>query len=133
MTVWLAPFLGFLLIEEFKIGLSVLAAFLTIIGYSLNDTIVIFDRLREIRGKTPHLNVEMFNRAINQTLSRTMLTAFTTLVVVVILYAYGGQAIRVFAFAMVVGVIAGTYSTVFIASPVVLWIDRSSQAKNAKK
>ncbi len=133
VTTWLAPYFGFMLVEEFKIGLSVVAAFLTLMGYSLEDTIVIFDRLREIRGKTPYLNVEMFNQAINQTLSRTTITAFLVLMSVIILYVFGGPAIRVFAFAMVIGAIAGTYSTLFIASPIVLWIDRSSQEKNARK
>ncbi len=132
VTAWLAPYFGFILIEEFKINLSVVAAFLTIMGYSLEDTIVIFDRLREIRGKTPYLNVEMFNLAINQTLSRTTITAFLVFMSVVILYVFGGTAIRVFAFAMVVGAIAGTYSTLFIASPIVLWIDRSAKARNSK-
>ncbi|MHB8899817.1 MAG: protein translocase subunit SecD [Thermoguttaceae bacterium] len=132
LTAWLAPYFGFMLIEEFKIGLSVVAAFLTLMGYSLEDTIVIFDRLREIRGKTPYLTVEMFNQAINQTLSRTMITAFLVLMSVIILYFFGGAAIRVFAFAMVIGAIAGTYSTIFIASPIVLWIDRSAQAKSRK-
>lgn len=132
LTYWLAPFLGFLLIDEFKIGLPVLAAFLTIIGYSLNDTIVVFDRIREVRGKAPYLTGEMINRSINQTLSRTLLTSFTTLIVVVILYFFGGQAIRVFAFSLIVGVVVGTYSSIFIASPVLLWIAQSSQAKNQK-
>lgn len=131
LTYWLAPFLGFLYIDEFKIGLPVLAAFLTIIGYSLNDTIVVFDRIREVRGKSPQLTAEMINKSLNQTLSRTLLTSFTTLIVVVILYAFGGQAIRVFAFSLVVGVVVGTYSSIFIASPVLLWIAQSSGAKKS--
>jgi SecD/SecF fusion protein len=131
LTYWLAPFLGALLIDEFKIGLPVLAAFLTIIGYSLNDTIVVFDRIREVRGKAPNLTGEMINKSVNQTLSRTLLTSFTTLIVVVILYAFGGQAIRVFAFSLVIGVIVGTYSSIFVASPVLLWIAQSSQAKKS--
>lgn len=130
LTYWLAPFLGFMLIDEFKIGLPVLAAFLTIIGYSLNDTIVVFDRIREVRGKAPNLTAEMINKSLNQTLSRTLLTSFTTLIVVVILYAFGGQAIRVFAFSLVVGVVVGTYSSIFIASPVLLWIAQSSAKKS---
>ncbi len=130
LTYWLAPVLGFLLIEQFKIGLPVLAAFLTIIGYSLNDTIVVFDRIREVRGKSPNLTGEMINRSINQTLSRTLLTSFTTLIVVVILYVFGGDAIRVFAFSLVIGVLVGTYSSIFVASPVLLWIAQSSEAKS---
>ena len=131
LTYWLAPFLGVLLIDEFKIGLPVLAAFLTIIGYSLNDTIVVFDRIREVRGKAPSLTPAMINKSINQTLSRTLLTSFTTLIVVVILYAFGGTAIRVFAFSLVVGVIVGTYSSIFVASPVLLWIAQSSEGKKS--
>ena len=130
LTYWLAPVLGFLLIEQFKIGLPVLAAFLTIIGYSLNDTIVVFDRIREVRGKSPNLTGEMINKSINQTLSRTLLTSFTTLIVVVILYVFGGDAIRVFAFSLVIGVMVGTYSSIFVASPVLLWIAQSSEAKS---
>jgi SecD/SecF fusion protein len=131
LTYYLAPFLGVLLIDEFKIGLPVLAAFLTIIGYSLNDTIVVFDRIREVRGKAPNLTAAMINKSLNQTLSRTLLTSFTTLIVVVILYAFGGQAIRVFAFSLVVGVIVGTYSSIFVASPVLLWIAQSSEGKKS--
>ncbi len=133
LTYWLAPFLGVLKIDEFKIGLPVLAAFLTIIGYSLNDTIVVFDRIREVRGKSPNLTAEMINKSLNQTLSRTLLTSFTTLIVVMILYAFGGDAIRVFAFSLVIGVIVGTYSSIFIASPVLLWIAQTSQARNPKR
>ncbi len=126
LTAYLAPFLGFLLIDEFKIGLAVLAAFLTIIGYSLNDTIVVFDRIREVRGKAPQLTKEMINTSINQTLSRTLLTSLTTLIVVVVLYVGGGQGIHVFAFALVVGVVVGTYSSIFVASPVLFWMIRTS-------
>jgi SecD/SecF fusion protein len=97
-------------------------AFLTIIGYSVNDTIVIFDRIREVRGKAPQLTEEMVNLSINQTLSRTLLTTLTVLIVVVILYIFGGDVMHPFAFAMLVGLIAGTYSTVYIASPLLLWM-----------
>ena len=112
-------------LEAFKISLPILAAFLTIIGYSLNDTIVVFDRIREVRGKSPYLSAEMINKSINQTLSRTLLTSLTTLIVVVILYFLGGPGIHGFAFALVIGVVAGTYSSVFIASPVLLWMSGS--------
>ncbi len=128
LSYWLAGVLGFLQVEEFKISLPVVAAILTIIGYSLNDTIVIFDRIREIKGKSPQLTVSMINDSINQTLSRTILTSLTTLIVVVILYAIGGPGIHAFAFALIVGVVAGTYSTVFIASPVLLWFSGSKAA-----
>lgn len=122
LSVWLAKPLGFLLIEEFKISLPIVAAFLTLIGYSLNDTIVVFDRIREVRGKSPRLTKDMINLSINQTLSRTLLTSMTTLIVVAILYALGGEGIHGFAFALVVGIFVGTYSSVFIASPFLLWM-----------
>ena len=128
LTAYLAmvPLHGFLMIDEFKIGLAVLAAFLTIIGYSLNDTIVVFDRIREVRGKAPRLTGEMINTSINQTLSRTLLTSLTTLLVVAVLYVGGGQGIHVFAFALVVGVVVGTYSSIFVASPVLFWMIQRS-------
>jgi len=129
LTAYVAPFLGWLAIDEFKIGLPVVAAFLTIIGYSLNDTIVVFDRIREVRGKAPRLTSEMINTSINQTLSRTLLTSLTTLLVVVVLYIGGGQAIHVFAFALVVGVVVGTYSSIFVASPTLFWMAQSAGAK----
>jgi SecD/SecF fusion protein len=122
VSYWLASYLGFLQIEPFKISLTVLAALLTIIGYSLNDTIVIFDRIREVKGKSPRLTAAMINKSVTETLSRTLLTAITTLMVVVILYFFGGEGIHAFSFCMVIGVIAGAYSTVFIASPVLLWL-----------
>ncbi len=122
VSYWLADALGFLLIDPFKISLTVVAAILTIIGYSLNDTIVVFDRIRETKGKAKTLTGEMINTSINQTLSRTLLTSLTTLIVVVLLYCFGGEGIHAFAFALVVGVIVGTYSSVFIASPILLWL-----------
>lgn len=122
VSAYLAEPLGFLLLEEFRISLPIVAAFLTIIGYSLNDTIVVFDRIREVRGKSPNLTADMINTSINQTLSRTLLTSLTTLIVVSILYAIGGQGIHGFAFALVIGVLVGTYSSVFVASPALLWM-----------
>lgn len=119
-----SPVAGALLVDPFKINLTIIAAFLTIIGYSLNDTIVIFDRIREVRGKSTTLSAELVNTCINQTLSRTILTAVTVFVVVLVLYIFGGQGIHGFAFTMVVGTISGTYSTVYIATPVVLWLNR---------
>jgi SecD/SecF fusion protein len=126
LSYWLAeiPGFDFLLVEPFKISLPIIAAFLTIIGYSLNDTIVIFDRIREARGKSPMITPELANRCINETLSRTILTSLTVFIVVLILYIAGGQAIHGFAFALVVGVIAGSYSTIYIATPIVLWMNR---------
>jgi len=129
LSAYVADYLGFLMIDEFKIGLPVLAAFLTIIGYSLNDTIVVFDRIREVRGKAPRLTEEMVNNSINQTLSRTLLTSLTTLIVVVILYFGGGHGIHAFAFALVIGVIVGTYSSIFVASPILIWMSQPSGSK----
>ena len=125
---WMAPAMGVLLIEEFKISLPVVAALLTIIGYSLNDTIVVFDRIREVRGKSPELTGGMINTSINQTLGRTLLTSLTTFVVVAILYAFGGQGIHAFAFCLVIGVIVGTYSSIFVASPALLWMAQPKKA-----
>jgi SecD/SecF fusion protein len=113
---------GLLLIDSFKISLSVVAALLTVVGYSLNDTIVIFDRIREVRGRSQKFNGDMIDVAVGQSMSRTILTSLTTLLVVLILYGWGGDSIHAFAFSLVVGVIAGTYSTVFVASPILLWL-----------
>ncbi|MBL8829546.1 MAG: protein translocase subunit SecD [Planctomycetaceae bacterium] len=122
LSYWLAGPLGVLGVDQFKINLPIIAAFLTIIGYSLNDTIVIFDRIREIRGKSTAITPELINLSVNQTLSRTILTASTVFLTVLVLYAIGGQGIHGFAFALVVGSIAGTYSTIYIATPIVLWL-----------
>ncbi len=109
-----------LLIGEFKINLEMIAAFLTIIGYSLNDTIVVFDRIRENRGRLASINPQIINNSINQTLSRTLLTSFTTFVVVLIMYIWGGTSLRGFTFAMLLGIIVGTYSSIAIAAPILL-------------
>jgi SecD/SecF fusion protein len=111
--------LGF---EDFKINLGVVASILTIIGYSLNDTIVIFDRIREIRGKNPALTADMLNSSVNQTLSRTMLTAASCFIVVIVMYAVGGEGLHAFAFTMIVGVISGSWSTIYMSNPVLLWL-----------
>ena len=108
-----------LLIEPFRIDLGVVAALLTIIGYSLNDTIVILDRIRENRGKLPLPTAPVVNNSINQTVSRTLLTSVTTLMAVVIMYAEGGSGIRPFTFCLLVGIFVGTYSSVAIAAPLV--------------
>ena len=116
------PAVGWLGLEEFKLNLPIIAALLTVIGYSLNDTIVVFDRVREVRGKNPGLTADILNRSLNQTLSRTILTSLTTLIVVGILYAFGGEGIHGFAYCLVVGILVGTYSTLFIASPVLIYL-----------
>ena len=129
ISLWLSQALGFLLVDEFKISLPIVAALLTIIGYSLNDTIVVFDRIREVKGKSPELTSKMINTSINQTLSRTLLTSTTTLLVVLILYIFGGQGIHGFAFALLVGVLVGTYSSIFVASPALLWMSGGTSLK----
>lgn len=127
LSAWLSGVLGFLLVDPFKISLTVIAALLTIVGYSLNDTIVVFDRIRETRGKSPRLTSQMINQSVNNTLSRTLLTSLTTLLVVVLLYFFGGPGIHAFAFALVVGITVGTYSSIFVASPILLWLVNRDQ------
>jgi SecD/SecF fusion protein len=102
---------------DFKIDLPMIAAFLTIIGYSLNDTIVVFDRIRENRGKLKKLTPTIINNSINQCLSRTVLTSFTTFLAVGIMYVFGGPGIHGFSFALLIGVVVGTYSSIGIATP----------------
>jgi SecD/SecF fusion protein len=117
---WWPGLASILLIQDFKIDLPAVAALLTLVGYSVNDTIVVFDRIREVRGKNPLLTPQMINDSVNQTLSRTLLTAFSVWLVVIVLYIWGGQGIHLFAFVMVIGVIVGTYSSIYIASPLLL-------------
>ena len=125
LSRYVAPYLGWALVDDFKISLDVVAALLTIIGFSINDTIVIFDRLRELRGKGRYVTAAMVDKAVNQTLSRTILTSGTALLATLILYAVGGQGIHAFAFTMLVGIIVGSYSTIYIASPIVLWLQHA--------
>ncbi len=122
------PFLESLLLQPFRIDLNLVAAMLTIIGYSLNDTIVIMDRIRENRGKLPYASREVINDSINQTLSRTAITSGTTILASAILYIYGGAGVRAFAFTLTVGVLVGTYSSVAIAAPLV-WSRRPGGAQ----
>jgi preprotein translocase subunit SecF len=113
--------IGAFALTEREISLAIIAAFLTIVGYSLNDTIIIFDRIREnLRRFRRRPFEEIMNKSINETLSRTILTSTTTLVVVLALFVLGGGVIHDFAFAMLVGVIVGTYSSIFVASPIIL-------------
>ncbi|OPZ25281.1 MAG: preprotein translocase subunit SecF [Deltaproteobacteria bacterium ADurb.BinA179] len=109
-----------------EISLPVIAAFLTVIGYSLNDTIIIFDRIREnIKKATgPFDYPSLLDSSISQTLSRTLITSSTTLFVVLALFLFGGSVINNFAFAIMVGLIVGTYSSIFIASPILLLFSR---------
>src|SRR5690606_1650272 len=113
--------LGLFALFQFEFNLPALAALLTVIGYSINDTIVVFDRLREnfrkYRQKTP---VELMNLSINQTLSRTILTSGSTLLVVLALLIYGGTTLRSFSIALVIGITVGTYSSIYIAGAVAI-------------
>ena len=115
--------LGIFSILGYEISLPIVAAFLTIVGYSLNDTIVIFDRIREnmkTRKKDPVATT--VNKSINESLSRTIVTSLTTLMVVITLYIFGGEVIHYFSFALIIGVLVGTYSSIFVASLIVVYL-----------
>jgi len=122
-----------LLIGDFKINLAMIAAFLTLIGYSLNDTIVVFDRIRENRGKNRTLNPQVITNSINQTISRTLMTSLTTFIVVLIMYIFGGAGLRGFTFAIGLGIIVGTYSSIAIAAPILLVGTKPGKAKTKGK
>ena len=109
-----------LMFSDFKVNLALVAALLTIVGYSLNDTIVIFDRIRENRGRLATATPAIINESINQTISRTVLTSGTTLLAVLTLYIFGGEGVHGFAFAMLIGVFVGTYSSIAIAAPLLI-------------
>ena len=115
--------LGVFSILGYEISLSIIAAFLTIVGYSLNDTIVIFDRIREnMKAIKRESVVSIVNKSINESLSRTIVTSLTTLFVVLTLYFFGGEVIHYFSFALIVGVLIGTYSSIFVASLIVVYM-----------
>jgi len=115
--------LGIFSILGYEISLSVIAAFLTIVGYSLNDTIVIFDRIREnLKILKRESVIETVNKSINESLSRTIITSLTTLFVVLTLYFFGGEVIHYFSFALIIGVLIGTYSSIFVASLIVVYM-----------
>ena len=120
--------LGFFSILGYEVTLAVIAAFLTIVGYSLNDTIVIFDRIRENLKLNKRANyTDVINQSINESLSRTIVTSLTTFFVVVILFLFGGEVIHNLAFALIIGVIVGTYSSIFVASPIVIRMHDNKQ------
>ena len=115
--------LGIFSILGYEISLPVVAAFLTIVGYSLNDTIVIFDRIREnLKTIKKDSIISTVNKSINESLSRTIVTSLTTFFVVLILYFFGGEVIRYFSFALIIGVLVGTYSSIFVASLIVVYM-----------
>ena len=126
--------LGVFSVLNFEVSLAIVAAFLTIVGYSLNDTIVVFDRIREnVKRLRAASYFNIINTSINETLSRTVLTSGTTFIVVLVLFLFGGQVIHDFAFALLVGVIVGTYSSIFIAAPILLeWQQRTGTKKKKR-
>jgi len=116
--------LGIFVFMNVEISISIIAALLTIVGYSLNDTIVIYDRIRENMSLNPYRDKKkIFNTSLNQTLKRTLVTSLTTLIVVLVLYIYGGDVLQPFSIALIIGIILGTYSSIFIASPVTLFLE----------
>jgi len=126
---------GVISITNTEFDLTIVAALLTIVGYSINDTIVVYDRIREnLKGMKRESYSDIVNRSINETLSRTILTSFTVFMVALILFLFGGEVINGFSLAMVVGVVAGTYSSIYIASPIVLfWEERPSRRLSSTK
>jgi preprotein translocase SecF subunit len=118
-----------------EMSLPVMAALLTIVGYSINDTIVVYDRIREHRGRGLRKGEtlpDVINTAINQTLSRTVLTSLTVFLVVAVLFVFGGEVLRDFAFALLVGVVTGTYSSIFVAAPIIVDWEAWSQARQRR-
>ena len=132
--------IGALALTQIDVNLPILAAILTILGYSLNDTVIVFDRIREgIRTiKSTNLG-DVIDESVTRTLSRTTLTSLTTFFVVLTLYLFGGEALKGFAFTLLVGIIVGTYSSIFVASPILMWLKfsisefRANEAAKAKR
>ena len=126
--------LGLFSVFDFVITMPVIAAFLTIVGYSLNDTIVVYDRIRENRYSIKNKTLtEIINISINQSLSRTIITSITTFLVVLVLVLFGGEVLFGFSIAMLIGIIVGTYSSAFVASPILIWWEEKYPAKSVKK
>jgi len=124
--------IGALLVANYEFDLSIVAALLTIVGYSVNDTVIVCDRIRENMRKIKRESLEsIINTSINETLSRTIITVSTAIMVLVALYVLGGAVIRPFAFALLVGFFSGVYSTIFIASPVILLWEKGAAAKKS--
>ena len=120
--------LGIFSLFSFEINLSIVAAVLTIVGYSMNDTVVIFDRVRENLNKFSDINIfDLTNISINETLSRTIITSVTTLLALVSIYIFGGEILKGFSLAMISGVIFGTYSSIYIANPILILLNVSQK------
>jgi len=126
--------IGAIILFDIEVNLDILAAMLTILGYSLNDTIIVFDRIREGINtvKSPNLS-DVIDESVTRTLSRTTLTSLTTFLVVFVLYLFGGEIIHGFSFTLLIGVIVGTYSSIFVASPILIWLKFSISEYRAKK
>jgi preprotein translocase subunit SecF len=125
--------LAFLAFFRYEITLNVIAALLTLVGYSVNDTIVIFDRAREnLRQRRKESLTQLLNLSVNQTLTRTLISNGTTFLSVLGLYLFGGEALAGFGFTMVVGIVVGTYSTIYIASPIVAWWETFAKSRAAR-
>ena len=126
--------MGFFSVLEFEINLSIVAALLTIVGYSMNDTVVIFDRVRENLRKYSSKDInEVSNLSINETLSRTIITSSTTLFALLSIFFFGGEILNGFSFAMILGVIFGTYSSIFIANPILIFLKVNQDSFLKKK
>ena len=126
--------LGIFSILSIEINLSIVAAVLTIVGYSMNDTVVIYDRIRENLSKFNRLEIDQVsNLSVNETLSRTLITSVTTLLALFSIFILGGEILKGFSFAMILGVIIGTYSSIFVASPVLKYLKVSSKTLEKKE
>jgi len=124
--------IGVFILTEKEFSLQIVAALLAIIGYSVNDTVVIYDRVREVEKEHPHLSsLEVINRSINETMARTINTSLTTLAVSVVMLIWGGSVIHDFFFAMAVGLVLGVYSTIFIAVPMTVLFEKVTNKKTA--
>ena len=122
--------MGIFSLLNIEVDLTIVAAFLTIVGYSLNDTIVVFDRIRENAIKHARESLDtIVNISLNSTLGRTIVTSLTTFVVVLSLFIFGGEVIKNFAFALIVGIFVGTYSSIYVASPVMMYFEKKEMAK----
>jgi preprotein translocase SecF subunit len=121
-------------LTQLEFNLSIIAAILTIVGYSLNDTVVVYDRIRENLFKFRKKEMpDLINLSLNETLARTVMTSVTTLIALASLYFLGGEAIRGFTAAMIWGIFVGTYSSIFIASPVLLWFELRREEEEVTK
>ena len=126
--------LGIFSLLSLEVNLSIVAAVLTIVGYSMNDTVVIYDRIRENLSKFSSLNIsEISNISINETLSRTVITSVTTLLALFSIFLLGGSILKGFSFAMIVGVIIGTYSSIFVAAPILKYLNVSYKTIEKEK